>query len=158
MEATLSYLMLFNLTTMKKITLLGILLFFVVSTQAQRLEIREVPEAVMIAFRKANPGVGNPQWRKDKENYQAKCMVNKTPRTFTYTKSGTPVVKDAKAAMEALPGAVREYLDKNHHGTVVDKVLRIINPKGTVIYAVEINGSDLIFDANGKYLKTQKIF
>lgn len=142
---------------MKNITLIAMLLLFAGSMQAQRLEIREVPEAVMIAFRKANPGVGNPQWRKEKGCYQAKCMVNKTPRTFTYTKSGTPVVKDAKAAMEALPSAVREYLDKNHRGAVVDKVLRIINPKGTVNYAVEINGTDLIFDANGKYLKTQKI-
>ncbi len=136
---------------------MAVLLLFAGNMQAQRLEIREVPEAVMIAFRKANPGVGNPQWRKEKGCYQAKCMVNKTPRTFTYTKSGTPVVKDAKAAMEALPGAIREYLDKNHRGAVVDKVLRIINPKGTVNYAVEINGTDLIFDANGKYLKTQKI-
>lgn len=142
---------------MKKITLLILLVFFFQHLQAQRLEIREVPEAVMIAFRKANPGVGNPQWRKDKGNYQAKCMVNKTPRTFTYTKSGTPVVKDAKAAIEALPAAIKDYLDKSHRGAVVDKVLRIINPKGIVNYAVEINGSDLIFDANGKYLKTQKI-
>jgi hypothetical protein len=142
---------------MKKITLLGMLLFFAGSIQAQRLEIREVPEAVMIAFRKANPGVGNPQWRKEKGCYQAKCMVNKTPRTFTYTKSGTPVVKDAKAAMEALPTGIKEYLDKNHRGAVVDKVLKIINANGTVNYDVEVNGQDLIFDANGKYLKTQKV-
>lgn len=141
---------------MKKITLIGLLLFMACNLQAQRLEIREVPEAVMIAFRKANPGVGNPQWRKDKDCYQAKCMVNKTPKTFTYTKSGTPVVKDAKAAMEALPSPITDYLDKNYRGGVVDKVIRIINPNGSIHYDVEVNGNDLIFDATGKYVKTVK--
>lgn len=133
------------------------MIVFGTNVHAQRLEIREVPESVLIAFRKANPGVGNPQWRKEKGQYQAKCMVDKRQRTFNYTKSGTPIVTDGKTAVTILPPGVKQYLDKNHRGVPVDKVIKIISAEKLVTYTVEVAGTDLVFDGNGKYLKSNKI-
>jgi len=141
---------------MKKITLLMVLVAFSNIVNAQRLEIREVPEAVMIAFRKANPGAGNPQWRKEKGCYQAKCMVNNTQRTFRYSKMGTPIVNDGKAAMTVMPSGIKEYIDKNYSGAPIDKAVKAIKPDGSVSYLVGVAGNDLIFDGNGKFLKSKK--
>ena len=141
---------------MKTITLLIAMMAFSVNVQSQKLELREVPEAVMIAFRKANPGVGNPQWRKEKGCYQAKCLINKTPKTYTFSKLGTPIVNDGKTAVSILPGDIKVYLDKNYPGVQVDKVLKIMKADKSVTYNVEVSGTDLFFDSNGKFLKSKK--
>lgn len=141
---------------MKRITLLLVLLVMATNVRAQKLEIRDVPLAVRMAFKSANPTVVNPEWRKEKTNYSAKCTVNKTPRTYTYTKTGTLIVHDGKVAIATLPAGVKQYLDKNYPNAAVDKVLKITKPDGTVTYNVEVSNTDLFFDANGKFIKSLK--
>lgn len=143
---------------MKRITLLFVLAILSAHLNAQKLATNEVPKAVISAFKKANPTISNPEWKKEKSCYQAKYMVDKKPRTVTYTNSGTIVVHDSKVAIANLPSGVKTYLDKNYpsHSDEVNKVLKMTKPDGTVNYDVEISGTDLIFDAKGNYLKTAK--
>lgn len=141
---------------MKNITLLMLLFVCMFESRAQKLEIRDVPLAVRMAFKTANPSVVNPEWRKDKCNYQAKCTVNKRPQTYTYTKTGTMIVHDGKVAVAILPPGIKEYLDKNYPGAPVDKVLKMTKPDGIVNYNIEVSNTDLFFDSNGKYLKSLK--
>lgn len=141
---------------MKKITLLIVLFVGMLNAHAQKLEITDVPLAVRMAFKASNPAAVNPEWRKDKTNYQAKYTLDKKPRTYTYTKTGTRIVQDGKVAVSILPSGIKEYLDKNYPDASIDKVLKITKADGSVSYNVEVNQTDLFFDVNGKYLKSLK--
>lgn len=143
---------------MKKITILFAFTFFTTQLHAQKLATTEVPDAVIAAFKTANPNITNPQWVKEKSGYQARYIVNKKTRTVSYTNSGTMVVHDSKVAIATLPAAVKVYLEKNYpgHADNINKVLKMTKPDGTVNYDVEINGTDIFFDAKGNYLKSTK--
>jgi hypothetical protein len=141
---------------MKKIIYLLAMFVFTLTTLAQPLASADVPLAVHSAFKKANPAGQNAVWNRDKTHYQVKYIADKKPRTQTYTKSGTLVVHDAKVALTLLPPAVKTYIDKNYAGQSIDKVLKMTKPDGSVNYNLEINGTDLFFDAKGNYLRSAK--
>jgi len=139
-----------------KIFFLFAMTAFTFATHAQPLADADVPPAVYSAFKKANPNGQNPVWNRDKTHYQVKYIADKKPRTQTYSQSGTVVVHDAKVALSLLPPAVKTYVDKNYAGQSVDKVLKITKDDKSVNYNLEINGTDLFFDAKGNFLRSVK--
>jgi hypothetical protein len=143
---------------MKNFILLFALASFAAPLWAQKLAATDVPQAVIAAFKKSNPTVSNPEWDKDKSNFRARYIVDKKPRSITYSSSGTLIVHDSKVAIATLPPGVKVYLDKNFpgHADDVNKVLKMTKKDGTVTYDVEIDGNDLIFDSKGTYIRTMK--
>lgn len=140
---------------MKKMIILLLLMGFN-TVNSQKLLANEVPQAVIAAFKKSNPVVSNPEWNKNKTHYQVRYMADKRQRVLTYTDSGTLVVLDGKVAIATLPPGVKTYLDKNYPDRSVDKVLKMTKSDGVVNYNVEVNNTDLFFDAKGNYLKSVK--
>lgn len=128
-------------------------LLFSFAVWAQKLKAIEVPLAVISAFNIANPAVLNPEWYKEDSKFKVKFIVDKRPRTATYSESGTLVVHDAKVALTLIPSAIKAYLDKNYSGKNIDKVLKMTAANGKTSYLISIDGGDLIFDANGRFVK-----
>ena len=143
---------------MKKITILFVFAICTIQGNAQKLATSEIPEAVISAFKAANPNITNAEWNKEKSGYKVRYIANKRPCTVCYTNSGTRVVHDSKVAIATLPPGVKTYLDKNFPGNAekINKVLKMTKPDGTVNYDVEMSGTDYIFDAKGSYLKSVK--
>lgn len=131
------------------------LAFIVSGATGQKLVMTDVPQEVLSAFKKSNPACSTSEWNMDNTNYQVKyCAGDKRTRIQTYTKSGTLIVHDPKVAIATLPPGVKVYLDKNHPGLTVDKVIKMTRADGVVNYDVEVNGTDLIFDSKGNHLQS----
>ena len=49
-----------------------------------------------------------------------------------------------------------QYIQKNHSGAKIKEASKITLADGTLHYEAEVNGRDLIFDANGNFIKAVK--
>lgn len=55
-----------------------------------------------------------------------------------------------------MPKGILDYVKTNYKGQSVKEVAKITDAKVTVTYEAEIKGMDLLFDANGKFIKEVK--
>ena len=61
---------------------------------------------------------------------------------------------DIKAAV--LPATVLAYVKEHYKGKTIKEAAKITKADGAINYEAEVNGKDVIFDANGKFLKEMK--
>jgi hypothetical protein len=52
-----------------------------------------------------------------------------------------------------LPATVLAYVKANYKGKTIKEGAKITKADGTVNYEAEVNGMDVMFDANGKFIK-----
>lgn len=71
-------------------------------------------------------------------------------------KNGTIVETEADISITDLPKTVRDYMNKHYAGTKVKEAAKIVKANGEVNYEAEVNRKDVIFDANGKFIKEAK--
>ncbi|WP_143310105.1 PepSY-like domain-containing protein [Chitinophaga vietnamensis] len=117
----------------------------------------KVPATVKSAFEKAYSNVSYVTWSKEgKTGYEA---------TFVQGGKHLSVVYDAKGALEQteevikteeLPAGVADYVKQHYKGAAITEAAKIIKAGGEVNYEAEVKKKDLIFDANGKFLKEMK--
>ena len=55
-----------------------------------------------------------------------------------------------------LPATVQAYMKEHYKGKTVKEGAKITKADGTVNYEAALGGKDVIFDANGKFLKEMK--
>ena len=59
-------------------------------------------------------------------------------------------------AITALPTEATTYIEKNFNGKIARKAAIVKNANGETTYEAHLNGKDYIFDASGKFVKTEK--
>ena len=141
---------------MKNLLLLIAIVGFVGSVQAQKLTAKDVPAAVKKAFTKAYPMEKDVDWSKDGKNFEAQYDAKPGDMSITYKPDGELVETEMDIPVASLPEGVSAYVKKNHKDHKIKEAAKITNADGTVTYEAEVNGMDLIFDSNGKYLKSVK--
>jgi len=55
-----------------------------------------------------------------------------------------------------LPASCANYILKNYSGATIKEASEITDAKGMKTYEAEIKGKDIVFDANGNFLKEEK--
>ncbi len=142
---------------MKKLILLLIVVGSITQAQAQKkLMAKDVPTAVKDAFSKAYQMEKDIDWCKDGNNYEAEYDSKKGDMAAIYSADGQLVSTEMDISIADLPSGVMEYLLKNHKDHKVKEASKTTNVDGTITYETEVQGMDLIFDSNGKYLKSKK--
>lgn len=68
-------------------------------------------------------------------------------------KSGTIMETETDIAVIELPQNVQSYLKTHYKGIKVKEAAKIVKANGEVNYEGEVNGKDVIFDKNGKFIK-----
>lgn len=140
---------------MKKI-LLACLLFTNAAVFAQRLTYSKAPDAVRIAFSKQFPGINDPRWEVEGDDYEAHFRHDGQVVSALFDKSGTWKETERKISIKSLPADAKLYIEKNYSGRNARTAAVIKLPGGATNYIAHINYSDLVFDNNGKYLRTEK--
>ena len=138
---------------MKKLFLLLAIVTFVTQSHAQSLKEKEVPMAVKKAFMKDNPKIMDAKWSKDGKNFEAEFVINGVPTAETYYANGKLKEDETEMEVSALPQSIKDYVKANYKGAKIKEASKLLS-KGITTYEAEVNGKDLIFSANGKYLKT----
>jgi len=125
------------------------------SARGQKLSESQVSSVVKNAFQKKYPAV-KATWNKEDANYEANFKQNGKAMSTVIDKNGTIVETETDIPVRDLPGSAQDYIKKNYPGTKIEEAARIVKANGDVNYEAEVHHKDVIFDANGKFIKEAK--
>ncbi len=141
---------------MKKIIMMSALAVLIAfSASAQKINASKVPAAVKDAFAKNYPGV-TAKWEKEAGKYEAGFKQNGNTMSALFEASGSMTESEMDIKVADLPAPVLAYVKEHYQGMHIKEGAKISSADGTVNYEAEVNGKDVIFDANGKFLKEVK--
>jgi hypothetical protein len=121
----------------------------------QKLNESKVPAAVKTAFQKQYPSL-KASWDKEDANYEANFKQGGKAMSAVIDKNGTIVETETDIPVMDLPASAQDYIRKNYPGTKVEEAARIVKANGEVNYEAEVHHKDVLFDANGKFIKETK--
>jgi len=128
----------------------------VTGCDAQKMKESEVPATVVSAFHKAYPEVKEYTWYNKDGNYESEYEVGEMEAAVVFNATGDVVETEIEIPVANLPAAVSTYVSKNYSGAKIKEASEITDAKGVKTYEAEIKGKDLVFDANGGFLKEEK--
>ena len=125
------------------------------SACGQKISASKVPAAVKATFAKTYPGA-IVQWEKEDGKYEASFKENGNSMSALFETSGTMTESEMDIKVNTLPAPVLAYVKQNYPGKSIKEGAKITKANGTVNYEANVSGKDVIFDANGKFLKEVK--
>jgi len=142
-----------NQPHMKKI-FFGISLCFAIAVSAQK---SVAPEAAKTAFAKAYPGATKVKWEKEDGNYEV-TFVDKSNNEISAIYNAKGILQESEQEMKAtaLPASVLTYIKEHYKGVHLKGGAKITKGDGSINYEAAIKGKDVLFDANGKFIKEVK--
>lgn len=126
-----------------------------ITLSAQKLKESEVPSAVISAFQKKYPST-QAKWEKEKGNYEVNFKKEGKTMSAVIDKAGTILETETDIAVNELPQTAQSYLKTHYKNAKIKEAAKIVKASGEVNYEGEVNGRDVIFDTNGKFIKEAK--
>ena len=141
---------------MKKCFLImSVMAIFALSAAAQKLKESQVPAAIKQAFQKAYPGTVA-TWEKEGSNYEVNFKQNGKSMSSVIDSKGSIMETETDIAVNELPETIQHYVKQYYKGAAIKEAARIVKADGAVNYEAEVNGKDVVFDADGKFIKEVK--
>jgi len=142
---------------MKKNVMFALLFTWVgFSAGAQKLDESKVPATVKTSFAKKYPGQKATRWENENGQFEAGFKQGGKAMSALFTADGTMTESEVDIKVSELPAPVLAYVKAHYKGSVIKEGAKITKTDGTVNYEAEVNKTDVIFDANGKFLKEAK--
>lgn len=141
---------------MKTILIFLTLIGFFAYTNAQSIPAKDVPTSVMMNYTKTHPKATKAKWSKDGNAFQIDYTENGKAKSATYDSAGSLLGNERNITAAALPAAAAKYIEQHYKGKKIQEASRTLNGTGIITYEAKVNGVRLIFDVNGKYLKSAK--
>ncbi|MDJ1470317.1 PepSY-like domain-containing protein [Xanthocytophaga flava] len=114
------------------------------------------PVAVINAFQKAFPQSQKVKWEKEKKDeYEASFLQNGKEMSVVYTTQADLLETEVGITASELPESVQKYVKQHYTGKTIKETAKITKTGGQVFYEVEIDKKDLMFDADGNFLKVE---
>jgi putative PepSY-like beta-lactamase-inhibitor len=127
----------------------------VASASAQKLIESQLPAVVKSAFQKQYPNIKG-SWEKEGANYEVNFKQDAKSMSSVIDKTGTILETETDITIKDLPLTAQDYLNSHYKGAKIKEASRIVKSNGEVNYEALMNGKDVIFDSNGKFIKTAK--
>lgn len=141
---------------MKKIAIMSAFIAAIGFTAcAQKIDASKVPAPVKAAFAKDYPNI-SAKWEKENGKFEAGFKQHGSVMSILYEANGTMVESEIDIKVSDLPASVLAYVKEHYKGKTIKEGAKITKADGTVNYEAEVGGKDVIFDANGKFLKEEK--
>lgn len=141
---------------MKKAAATMAVMFFATFSFAQRMPDKNVPANVKSTFQREYPRATKVKWYKEGDKYEASFDQNNRNNSVLMDGTGNVVETEVEIELIQLPKEVLEYVKTHYPGKQAKEGAKITDAKGMVTYEVEIEGVDLIFDSNGRFLEELK--
>lgn len=140
---------------MKRITVvLGMLCFSYVGN-AQRISADKVPAAVKKTFNEKATKATNVKWEIEHGNYEANFKSGKTEKSMLFDKNGTMLESEVAISKNELPASAISYV-QSHYKSHIKDAAKITKANGDVNFEAEVNKMDVLFTADGKFIKESK--
>lgn len=138
---------------MKKLIMMSVLAVIVtLSACAQKLDASKVPAAVKASFVKKYPGLTT-KWEKEDGKYEASFTQNGNTMSAMFEPNGIFTESETEIKVSELPAGISAYIKEHYKGKTIKGAAKITRADGVVSYEAVVNGKDVMFDANGKFLK-----
>ena len=124
-------------------------------TYAQKLKASEVPINVKASFSKLFPDA-IAKWEKEDGNYEANFKETGKNMSATFSPSGSFLESELAVAAADLPTGIASYIVEHYNGAKIKGGSKITKADGSTTYEAEVNGKDVIFDTNSKFIKEEK--
>ncbi len=140
---------------MKKVFVIAALIA-AIPAFAQKMDASKVPAPVKATFSKTFATVKDAKWEKENGNFEANFTQFGTKMSATFDANGAWLETENAIAVNALPPAAASYLATNYKGEKIKGAAKLKMANGETHYEAEVKGIDVLFDSNGKFIKTQK--
>jgi Putative beta-lactamase-inhibitor-like, PepSY-like len=141
---------------MKKLFFMAVAIGVIsVSACGQKLRESQVPSATKAAFTKKYPGLKG-SWEKENGNYEVNFRQDNKTMSAVIEKNGTIVETETVIPISDLPQSASTYVKEHYKGAKIKEAAKIVKANGEVNYEAEINHKDVVFDANGKFIREAK--
>jgi hypothetical protein len=142
---------------MKKIMLVVLVsgTLFNLTALAQKIDVAKVPSMIKASFTKDFPGI-TATWEKEKLNYEANFKQSGTSMSALYDANGNRIETEKDVKIATLPAAVSLYITKNCKGGKIKEAAIITKANGEINYEAEVNGVDMLFTKDGKFIRAAK--
>jgi hypothetical protein len=114
------------------------------------------PEAAKAAFAKAYPNATKIKWEKENGNYEVSFVDKGNELSAIYNAKGILQESEQEMKVTELPAGITTYMKEHYKGITVKGAAKITRADGSVNYEAAVKGKDVLFDANGKFLKEVK--
>ena len=95
-------------------------------------------------------------WETENGNFEANWGgQDGEANSVSYTPSGTFVEIVKAIPVSQLPQSANNYINQHYKTAKFGDVGKVLDAQGKTSYEVEINGKDVIFDANGNFVKSE---
>jgi hypothetical protein len=116
-----------------------------------------VPQVVKIALSKKYPNASKVIWETENGNYEANWGGKSgEDNSVQFTPDGQFIEIVKAIPINELPEPVILYVNKHYRGSKISEAGKVTDAAGKTSYEIEIKGKDVIFDENGKFIKSGK--
>ena len=116
-----------------------------------------VPAVVKMALSKKYPAATKVTWEKENGNYEANWGgKGGEDNSVQFTPAGDFIEIVNAIPVSQLPSPVVAYVKEHYKGAKITEAGKVTDAKGKISYEAEVNGKDIIFDENGKFVKAEK--
>lgn len=122
----------------------------------QKCAEKDVPVAVKAKFASLYPGIKADKWEKEGGDYEVSFDKEKSEMTVSFTAAGNLIDTETMIKVADLPDAIEDYITKTYPGEKIKEASKTVDASGKVTYEAEIDEMELIFDADGKFVKSVK--
>ncbi|HYV94535.1 MAG TPA: PepSY-like domain-containing protein [Chitinophagales bacterium] len=141
---------------MKTLIVIFVVILFAGCADAQKIKEDKVPVPAVSALHKLYPDLKDYDWYNEDGNYEAEYELSGMEAAVTFDVNGNVVETEKEIPVNSLPASVTEYISKNYSGAKIKEATEITDAKGAKMYEAEIKGKDVVFDANGNFVKEEK--
>jgi uncharacterized membrane protein YkoI len=140
---------------MKKILSMIFILPAFCAVSAQKTGVEKIPAATMEAFMQKFPGVAG-KWEKEYDNYEVNFRKDGKSMSAVIDGKGTILETETDIAVTLLPAGVKSYIKAHYKKAAIKEAAQIVKANGEIIYEVDVNKNDVLFDADGRLIKGKK--
>jgi len=115
-----------------------------------------VPSAIRTAFTKAFDNVSDVKWEKEGKSYEVSFVQNANKMSALIDMKGNILETETELKISSLSLQIINYIKDHYKGKALIGAAKIINAAGILNYEAAIKGKDILFDANGTFLKEVK--
>lgn len=124
---------------------------FALTACAQKMDVSKVPEVVKETFAKQFPGA-KASWMKEGNDLEAEFKHDGHEMSALFDAKGAMKESEIEIKINELPAEVAVYIKAKYPGKSIKEAAKITKANGEINFEAEVNGKDLLFDVNGKYL------
>jgi len=124
------------------------------TSEAQNLKEKDVPDQVRASFQKQFPDAVNVTWEKEKGDFEANWGGKSgEDHSALFNPAGQFIELVDAIPVGQLPSVIVQYVHEHYKGASIREAGILTDAHGSHMFEAEIKVKDLIFDAEGRFLK-----